>query len=136
MSFHNVDEPLIEAKAVFILDTARWFTGFGKKKRLQSAWSLAGAQLFNSHCSLNEAIEGLEKKKIKYDVVPVGVLLPREVRHREDLRAKYQEKQKQEEEQRLKELEELRTGNCIECGSPDCFNGDELCFSCGDGLPF
>lgn len=54
----------------------RYFYGFGKGKSVQSAWSLAGAKLFqigsSSEAKLNEITEYLKAKKKRFEIVDVS----------------------------------------------------------------
>lgn len=54
----------------------RYFYGFGKGKSVQSAWSLAGAKLFqigsSSEAKLNEITEYLKAKKKRFEIVEVS----------------------------------------------------------------
>lgn len=54
----------------------RFFYGFGKGKSVQSAWSLAGAKLFqigsSSEAKLNEITEYLIAKKKRFEIVEVS----------------------------------------------------------------
>ncbi len=54
----------------------RYFYGFGKGKSVQSAWSLAGAKLFQigsrSEAKLNEITEYLKAKKKRFEIVEVS----------------------------------------------------------------
>ena len=51
----------------------RFFCGFGKKQRLKTAWSLAGAKLFGHRADLiNEVKRKLDSKKISYKVFKVN----------------------------------------------------------------
>ncbi|WP_423841126.1 hypothetical protein ONE56_16705 [Vibrio mytili] len=79
-----VSKNFIQAHAIVIETSSglRYFSGFGKSKRIQTAWSLAGAKLFMvdmplmSHLvghslEVNEIAELLESKKKKFQIVTV-----------------------------------------------------------------
>ncbi len=61
--------------AVAIKVGERYFCGFGEKKQVLTAWSLAGAQLFmSSHQDDAKAVmKKLDEKKKKYEVVIIEV---------------------------------------------------------------
>ncbi|WP_447077599.1 hypothetical protein [Shewanella algae] len=52
----------------------RYFCGLGKGKRIQTAWSIAGARLFLNNCSedLEPITKLLEKKGKRFELVEVG----------------------------------------------------------------
>lgn len=54
-----------ECWAIWLKDRNRWFTGFGKRKVLKSAWSLAGAAMTSSDDGLDSAFDELEKRGYK-----------------------------------------------------------------------
>lgn len=46
----------------------RFFSGFGKKKRLQTAWCLSGAKFFMHHDDIAAVVLELRSRKIVVDV--------------------------------------------------------------------
>lgn len=71
MSFYKQAQK--QAVAIKIGD--RFFCGFGKKQRVQTAWSLAGANLYLSvyDDKVKDILTTLEQKKKKPEVIFVEV---------------------------------------------------------------
>ncbi len=74
-----------QAHAILIETTSgrRYFSGFGKAKRIQTAWSLAGAKLFmvdmplmscllDHSLEIKQVTEHLASKKKKFQIVSVS----------------------------------------------------------------
>jgi len=53
--------------------STRFFSSFGKNKRLSTAWSLAGAKLFMKHGdqTIEKIKKTLEQKKVRYSIAHV-----------------------------------------------------------------
>lgn len=49
----------------------RWFFRFGKGKRLQTAWSLAGAKLFLPDGRIREVTDALSDKGISFSICSI-----------------------------------------------------------------
>lgn len=61
-----VTNPVKQTKVIML--SGRYFSRFGKKGQVQTAWSLAGAKTFNESCDLNPVLKKLDEKSKKYTV--------------------------------------------------------------------
>ncbi|NVJ61837.1 MAG: hypothetical protein HWE27_15700 [Gammaproteobacteria bacterium] len=61
-----VNNPVKQTKVIML--NGRYFSRFGKKGQVQTAWCLAGAKSFNESCDLNPVLKKLDEKGKKYTV--------------------------------------------------------------------
>lgn len=61
-----VESPVKQAKVIMI--NGRFFSNFGKKGQVQTAWSIGGAETFTTSCKLNPVLKKLDEKGKKYTI--------------------------------------------------------------------
>ncbi|ODZ31786.1 hypothetical protein BBN02_21585 [Vibrio parahaemolyticus] len=67
----RIENPVKQAHVIKI--SGRYFSKFGKKGQVQTAWTIAGAKLFVCCLKLQEALSMLDSKEMKYIVKHVEV---------------------------------------------------------------